>query len=284
MVEIIWLYVKMERISKLEQIEQRTEKWLEARKTIATGTAVANFLGVCGHYGYKEEISNRINPDKAAEKSKSFENVLAVNWGVRYEPITKMVYEKLYNKHVNDIGLVIHPKYKFMGASTDGVTDDGINIEFKSPVTRELGILPLQYWVQTQVQMQTLDLFLTHFFECKFDEFNVDDSDYEVLDGNLSGYYIEVYNTLKKEYKYIYSEVGCVYDWVMEKVDGLLDKTNVINDNLIIVRCMKWKVNCYNMIQIPRSDEWFDFIRDSLQSVIEEVNKEREKPKDIFEI
>lgn len=263
----------MDRIAKLEQIEQRTEKWLEARKTIATGTAVANFLGICGKYAYREEVDNRINPEKGAEKAKSFENVLAVNWGVRYEPITKMVYEHLFNKHVNDIGLVINPRYKFIGASTDGVTDDGINIEFKSPVTRKLGALPIHYWVQTQIQMQTLDLYLTHFFECKFDEFNVDDNDISI-DG-ITGYYIEIYDILTKSCKYIYSKVFDNYDWISYKVAEILDTTNIINKHTIILRCMKWKVSEYNMTKIPRSDEWFQFIVPTIECLIASINTKK---------
>ena len=44
-----------------------------------------------------------------------------LHWGVKYEPITIMIYEEMYRTKVGEFGCIPHPDYSFIGASPDGI-------------------------------------------------------------------------------------------------------------------------------------------------------------------
>ena len=39
-----------------------------------------------------------------------------LHWGQKYEPLSVLIYESMYNTTVDDFGCIQHDKYKFLGA------------------------------------------------------------------------------------------------------------------------------------------------------------------------
>jgi hypothetical protein len=102
-----------------------------------------------------------------------------MHWGVKYEPVTVQIYEDMYQTKVEEFGCIQHPKYSFIGASPDGINIDptssrfGRMLEIKNIVNREItGIPKTEYWVQTQIQMETCNLDLCDFVETRFNEYD----------------------------------------------------------------------------------------------------------------
>ena len=104
-----------------------------------------------------------------------------MHWGQKYEPVSVLLYEDMYDTKVGDYGCIKHRTYSFLGASPDGINDvlssgKGSNrygrmLEIKNIVNREIdGIPKKEYWVQMQLQMETCDLEECDFLETRFKE------------------------------------------------------------------------------------------------------------------
>jgi len=79
--------------------------------------------------------------------------------GTRLEPIARDLYDERYNHKSHEIGLVQHPVHKWLGGSPDGITEDGLLIEIKCPLTRKIeSKVPKHYMPQIQLLLEILDL------------------------------------------------------------------------------------------------------------------------------
>jgi putative phage-type endonuclease len=79
--------------------------------------------------------------------------------GTLLEPLVRDMYDQRYNRKSHEIGLVQHRDYPWLGASPDGVTEDGLLIEIKCPLTRKIEPkVPKHYWPQVQLQLEITDL------------------------------------------------------------------------------------------------------------------------------
>lgn len=234
------MHPRVVEILTLPSIKQRTHRWFEERKKIVSATLAES---VC------------LNPDQVV--SSKLANVpsftsAAMDKGTLYETPTKNLYSKLYNKVVYDVDLIIHPDYPHIGASPDGVTSDGINTEFKSVTSRAFGALPPKYWAQTQVQMFVLNLYMTNFFETRVTEIPLD-----AKTDKHFGYFYEIFNTTEKQLEYKYSPI---------------DEDFVVESPMPILRKVKYEFTEYNMIEIPRDDEFCKLFVERATYVMECVN------------
>jgi putative phage-type endonuclease len=131
--------------------DQRSPEWLALRETMLTASDVASALG---HNRYER-------PDDLLRKK-----VLKTAWagnaatahGTLLEPVARDLYDERCGKKSHEIGLVQHPKYPFLGGSADGVTEDGILLEIKCPLTRKIeDKVPKHYLPQIQLLLEILD-------------------------------------------------------------------------------------------------------------------------------
>ena len=84
-----------------------------------------------------------------------------LHWGQKYEPVSILLYETMYDTQIEDFGCIQHPLHTFLGASPDGINVDssseryGRMLEIKNIVNREInGIPKKEYWIQMQQQME----------------------------------------------------------------------------------------------------------------------------------
>ena len=79
--------------------------------------------------------------------------------GTLLEPLVRDLYDQRTGRKSHEIGLVQHRDYPWLGASPDGVTEDGLLIEIKCPLTRKIEAkVPKHYWPQVQLQLEITDL------------------------------------------------------------------------------------------------------------------------------
>jgi putative phage-type endonuclease len=150
-------------------VAQRTPEWYDARMTMITASDIAQALG-CAKFGTQKQFF--VKKCGRAEEQKEFDGSLPpLKWGVMFEPAANSVYESLNGVRLNEFGLLRHPSVPFLGASPDGITDDGVMVEIKCPWRRKItGEVPLQYYYQIQGQLEVTGLRDCDYFECEFAE------------------------------------------------------------------------------------------------------------------
>jgi putative phage-type endonuclease len=156
-----------------EYAEQRSQEWLELRENMITASDVASALGENRYESTDSFVKKKVLKTKWAGNA-------ATAHGTLLEPLVRELYDQKYNRKSHEIGLVQHPEYPWLGASPDGITEDGILIEIKCPLTRKIEPkIPQHYYPQVQLQLEITDLEECDFIqyrpasECKPEEFVV---------------------------------------------------------------------------------------------------------------
>jgi len=135
-----------------EYAEQRSQEWLDLRDQMITASDVASAIGD-NHYETPDAFVK-----KKVLKTKWAGNA-ATEHGTLLEPLVRDLYDQRTGRKSHEIGLVQHRQYPWLGASPDGVTEDGLLIEIKCPLTRKIEAkVPKHYWPQVQLQLEITDL------------------------------------------------------------------------------------------------------------------------------
>jgi len=173
-------------IENLPQPVQRSTEWFNMRKNMITASNTAQALGK-SHWGSQ----NKFVLDKLG-LGEPFKTNKYCHHGVKYEPISTMMYENLYNIQIKEYGLIPHlpnPKILFLGASPDGIgsiykMDNSFSpligrmLEIKCPYSRKLilegkidgEICPYDYYCQVQQQLECCDLEYCDFWQTIIEE------------------------------------------------------------------------------------------------------------------
>ena len=154
------VHPQVTRLLGVPQYAQRTPEWYEVRKSLMTASNAAAALGI------KPFESFRGDPRRECIKqivTGSFKGNAATRWGTDHEDMVRDRYCNITGETALDFGLIIHPKYPWLGASPDGITLSGRMIEIKCPMHREItpcseGHVPHHYVPQLQTQMEVCDL------------------------------------------------------------------------------------------------------------------------------
>ena len=184
------IYIKRRKrvavIKQIPQHEQKSKEWLTQRNECLTATAIAIVLD---EDPYKFPAELLLDKCGKGEPFKENENV---HHGKKYEQIGNMFYSFRNNVVVGEYGLIQHEKYKFVGASPDGICDKntfhnakltkliGRLLEIKFPKTRKIclegeldgDICPHYYYQQIQTQLFVTGLDECDFLQCQMEEYD----------------------------------------------------------------------------------------------------------------
>ena len=237
----------------INQPVQRSKEWFDFRSERLTASDIATALGENSYAKPKELIL------KKCGISKPFMMNSACQHGVKYEPISCMVYE-FYNKtKVYEFGCISHKYYNFVGASPDGICEDGTMLEIKNPYSRTItGLPPKHYWIQMQIQMEVFDLQRCDFLECKMTEY-ADEEDYDndtSVGNERKGVLVEYFtseNYKEPKYEYCPIEEEDKHDWI-ENEQKKFDK---LKNTMYEMRVIWWKMDIYQCIRIYRDSDWW---------------------------
>ena len=149
-----------------QNIPQRSGEWYQARHNCVTASNIASVLEANPFLTKRELLIQKVKPFELMKENP------ATSWGIKYEPIAFELYQKFLGKKVYQIGLLIHDKYPWLGASPDGIGEDGRLFEAKCKYYRNVSDeIPLYWWMQIQLQMEVCDLEECDLFQCKFEEY-----------------------------------------------------------------------------------------------------------------
>jgi len=135
-----------------EYAEQRSQEWLDLRDEMITASDIASAIGENRYESVDAFIKKKVMKTKWAGNA-------ATAHGTLLEPMVRDLYDARTGRKSHEIGLVRHREYHWLGASPDGVTEDGLLIEIKCPLTRKIEPkVPKHYLPQVQLQLEITDL------------------------------------------------------------------------------------------------------------------------------
>lgn len=191
-------------------VKQRTPEWYRARHEVITASDIAQALGK-GKFGTKRQFvekklvdpvaagppsstsptpiptSNNISATTAASPPTPsvFDTLPPLKWGSMFEDVAASIYCARMDTRLNEFGLILHsdPSVR-LGASPDGITDNGVMVEIKCPYKRRItGEVPLQYYMQIQGQLLVCGLRHCDYLECEFSEYrNAQEFEVDILE------------------------------------------------------------------------------------------------------
>merc|ERR1711998_284097 len=103
-------------IKKREITKQKTSLWYDVKNKMVTGTNLCAIDNNSKYKSSKELLNNKLN--KSTSNTSEY-NDMCMNLGELREEISARLFEKIMKVKVNEIGLIRHPKYKYIGASPD---------------------------------------------------------------------------------------------------------------------------------------------------------------------
>ena len=275
---------RVKALQKRPQPAQRTPEWYSARNKRITASEAASCLFMskptCQDYVEEFTINNFKYKDTEGlnhyEKREDyiikkcaafygesvFKDSIYTLWGKKYEEVANILYCQLNDTTVIEFGLVPHTRLKWLAASPDGITPDGIMLEIKCPKSRKIDEtrVPIHYWVQTQIQMEVVDLDFCDFFECEIEELDSQDEflSKEVGDKQAKGIVLEIANT-GPDPKFIYPpiHVKSTEQYIQWKNQQMESRDDLIPSFYFITK--------YNNQRVKRSKNWFNNVKTDLK-------------------
>jgi putative phage-type endonuclease len=244
---------QVERLAKIPQPAQRSEEWYNTRWNLITASDIAQALEE-GKFGtQKDFLIKKCDPESAGSFNA---NLPPLVWGVKYEPVANALYEFRTGQRVLEFGLLKHPTLDFIGASPDGITQQGIMLEIKCPWRRKItGEIPRQYYYQIQAQLDVCGLCECDFLEVGLAEypseaeFVADGPEYggRTSEGNEKGILIEYMDSGNRSYEY--SKIGADVHELLEWRDSVLECRPG-------GKVVFWRVDVFSVVRVVK-DEFF---------------------------
>ena len=235
---------------------QRSPEWYVFRENMITASDWGKVMGYIG-------------TDVELLRSKlgitQFKGNAATQFGTKYEAVATSIYEKRMDKKVIDFGCLRHPNPDlfFLGASPDGISDDGVMLEIKCPTSREILPIPTTYyWAQMQGQMEICDLERCDFLECKIEEYADEEAYLEDMSQDSSRESGVVASFKKKdgalvhEYSPFFLQGEPLQEWIIKHIreKTLLPK---FADRLEYLGASYWYIKFYQCVPVFRDRDWF---------------------------
>ena len=272
---------QIEYLRNLPQPKQRTAEWYDFRHNMLTAS---NLWKV---FSTDAQINSLIYEKCKAINMYQMENSNVntqspMHWGVKYEPLTVMLYERERTVKVEDFGCIRHPLYPFLGASPDGivVSDNlyGTMLEIKNIVNREIDGIPSKaYWIQMQLQMETCGLDVCDFAETRFKEYPSSDEFYtdEINGSGQKGvilYFISKKGSTNPYYVYMSLDLALDKDSVESWINM---KKGELSETYALFEALYWRLDEYSCIQVRRNRAWFEAAVPKIEVIWKTIEKER---------
>lgn len=175
-------------LAEWKSTQQRSSDWYRCRNQLLTASDVPIILELSPYKTkyelFQSKLKSILNPTTIPLEST--DNSVATEWGVKYEPLARSFYETmpLANgpRYIHEVGIVRHSRYRWLGASPDGVVQSAEEnveepwwlLEIKCPYRRMFHdkdkIIPLYIWVQIQIQLEVCDLPFCHLLQCRYSD------------------------------------------------------------------------------------------------------------------
>jgi hypothetical protein len=265
--------------------KQRSVEWYEIRSKLFSASNIWKLLNTESQY-------NSLLYEKCksfdTQKYESYSNIsnynTSLNWGVKYEPVTMMVYEHMFQTFVStNYGCIPHERYP-IGASPDGIVNDiqsekyGRMVEVKNIFNRDItGIPSNEYWIQVQIQLETTGLQYCDFVETRFKEFPDYDA-FQASDVSYKGvilYFIPVISSFDApviDNKFIYMPLNIVKT---EEIETWKQTQISLHNTYALSETIYWYLDEISCVLIERNPVWFKQFIPIITTAWQTVEKEK---------
>jgi hypothetical protein len=250
----------MDALCARNQIEQRTDAWYKQMTTIISASELGNLFA--SSYQRSKFVISKTQPYQPRKQQLAVPSgqMSAFDWGIRFEPVVKQIYEHLHRATIKELGRMIHQVDPRCAASPDGLiytsAKKGRLIEIKCPVTREIdGTVPKDYYHQMQMQLHVTGLYACEYVEASFSSpYNREPMKHGPscllgTDGSYHGFIALIrYASLRagQDFYYIYSPVNCDSDWIP-----------MIDADEDIIEIIPWRLHQWSEQTVYKSNEWW---------------------------
>lgn len=263
------LKTHMDELCQRPQVEQRTEEWYEQIKTILGASELDDIFASPRIRALL--VMSKANPQPRPQQPLAVfsARMSAFDWGIRFEPVVKQIYEYKYSAEIKELGRLICKDDPRLSASPDGLVYSGPRagrlIEIKCPVTREPdGTISKKYYTQMQSQLFVTGLTMCDFVEAVF----ISPYSTEIPRCGPGLFYGEILfiETLKEdfevEYSYLYSPINSTETFNPE-----------IKPNQSVLERIPWCLYSWHE-QIVRADpHWWHKVKPVVNLFWEDVAK-----------
>lgn len=290
----------IEYLKQIPQPIQRTKEWYDFRNGLISASNLWKVFSTEGQVNslIYEKCNSFYN---TIDYSSSYVNTeSSLHWGVKYEPVSVMVFEKMNRVEIGEFGCIQHPEYPFIGASPDGIIINdtsplfGSMLEIKNIVNREInGIPKMEYWIQTQIQMEICSLDTCHFFETRFLEYSDESEFYNDIEHEYKGVILNFVKNNNKQffgesngtniqqqplYKYMPLEIMDTKDNIKDNILKWIEETRTVmrEQGYVLFSTIYWYLQEYSCVVIPRNKKWFDASLPKIKDVWETILLERQ--------
>lgn len=282
--EINKLKGTIEYIQNQPQPVQRTDEWYEFRNSLLSASSLWKALG-------SQSQINSLIYEKCQAYNNEFERrsygtSTPMHWGVKYEPVTVMIYEDLYQTTVGEFGCIRHSEYPFIGASPDGINMNpsslkyGHMVEIKNIVNRDITRIPKEdYWIQTQIQMETCKLDNCDFVETRIKEYDNEEDFYNnTTNSEYRGIVLHFINSDFSEnddpvYHYMPLNIPLTKDSIDDWISKDVEETR--QNSLLLFGTIYWYLDEISCVLIQRNRYWFSKAIDKIREVWDIIQKEK---------
>lgn len=281
---IAWI----QELAEIPQPAQRTAEWYEFRNQIMTASNIWKIFA-------SDAQRNSLIYEKCRTNGPIQNEYTVVNtdsplhWGVKYEPLTVMLYEDKNGVKIGDYGCIQHPTIRCIGASPDGIVvsskstkGDGLvgrMIEIKNIVNRDIDIPSEAYWVQMQLQMECCNLEACDFIETRFKEYLSVDEFFSEADTSVTRGVIlhfvnnkSVTESRMPYYQYMPIDIGlnpgAIEKWIIKKKSELCE-------NYGLYKTIYWYLDEYSCLTVKRNPMWFNAALPIILETWSVIEKER---------
>jgi hypothetical protein len=193
-----------------------------------------------------------------------------LDWGIRFEPLAKLILEKQWQVKIADLGRLHHHTIKGLAASPDGIIVEpetsplyGNLVEIKCPSSRVIGKgVPKDYWYQMQLQLE-----VTEMSACQYAEFHFKSYTAQKHEFDLSGSYVEkgilcvVQNEELQKVEYRYGPLGEMnWEPILEGGWELLER-------------VPWGLEKMWIQPVLRDEAWFQSVMPLIHDFWKDVEK-----------
>ena len=291
---------------------QRSTEWYEFRHNLLSASSLWKVFDT-------DAMQNQLIYEKCqpiqTDKYSHVNIHSPLHWGQKYEPLSIMYYEYMYNTTVSEYGCIQHNKYPFIGASPDGINTKKNNdrygrmLEIKNVVSRVIdGIPKKEYWIQMQLQMECCDLDECDFLETQFKEFETEEDFWKCEPKVHKGvclYFVERVSigqsssnnsqaprsntypkieqeegfSLAQEYSGVpyYEYMPFNIPLTKENVDKWIEDTRArLRRSWSLYTTIYWHLEEYSCILVNRNRLWFEHAIPHIEDTWKTIEKERE--------
>jgi len=253
------------------QSVQRTEEWYKEMRHTLTASEFYQLFTSARSRGTL--VISKLPQDRefgAPRLSCLTMEMTPLDWGIRFEPLAKLVLEKHWSVEIAELGRLHHYTIKGLAASPDGIIIEpdtspfyGNLVEIKCPSSRIIGKgVPKDYWYQMQLQLEVIQMPVCQYAEFHFKSYTAQKQEFDLSgDYGEKGILCVVQHEDLQKIEYRYGPLGDM-EW-----------TPTLEGGWDLLERVPWGLEKMWIQPVLRDEAWFQSVLPLIYNFWQDVDK-----------